>query len=76
MKVVRHEGPGIYNEVPIDTQIRQPVQEIFPVLIGTEYFGLLDAPSHDMMQRSRRIQSWLSRHIGTLDPFALFVKLF
>jgi hypothetical protein len=76
MKVVGHEGPSVYNEVPIDAQIRQSVQEIFPVLIRAEYSCPLDAPAHDMMQRFRSIQPWLSRHTATLHASALSVKLF
>ena len=76
MKVVGQEGPGIYNESPIDAQIRQPVQEIFPVLIRAVYLCPFDAPAHDMMQRPRSIQPWLSRHTATLHPSALSVKLF
>jgi hypothetical protein len=46
MKVVGHESPGIYNEVPINAQIRQPVEEIFPVLIRAEYPCPFDAPAN------------------------------
>jgi hypothetical protein len=76
MKVVRHKRPGIHNEVPVHAQIRQPVQEIFPVSISAEYFCPFDASSHDMVQSSGSIESWLPGHIEILHPFASTVKLF
>jgi hypothetical protein len=77
MKVVRKEGPRIDMEIPIQAEIRQSVQKIFPVLIRAENGCPLDAPSHDVMQSPGCIESWLSRHIGTLHPFAPSVnKLF
>jgi hypothetical protein len=76
VKVVGHEAPGVDDEVSILAQFCHAVQKIFPVLIGPENVCPFDAPAHDVMQSSRRIQSWLSRHTDTLLPFTAIVKLF
>jgi hypothetical protein len=74
MKVVGKKRPRIDTEIPLQAEISQPVQKIFTVLVCAEDGCPFDAPPHDMMQSPGRIESWLSRHIGTLHPFVPFVK--
>jgi len=76
MEMVGKETPSIDNDVSFYALVSQSVQKIVPVLIGTEYVCPLDAPPHDMMQRSGSVQPRLSRHSERLDPSLLFVKLF
>jgi hypothetical protein len=49
MKVVGKESPGIDNEIPIQAQISQSIQKIFPVLIRAKYIGPFNAPAHNVV---------------------------
>jgi hypothetical protein len=42
------------TEVPINAQIRQPVQEIIAVLIHVQYPCPFDALAHDMIQNQNQ----------------------
>jgi hypothetical protein len=75
MKVVGKEAPRIDMEIPIQAEIRQPVQKIFPVLVRPEYGRPFNAPPHDVMQSPGSVQSWLSRHIRKIRSFPLVCQV-
>jgi len=43
-------------------ELGQPIQEIAPIDIGSEDLGFFNAPAHNMVESTRRIESWLSGH--------------
>jgi hypothetical protein len=68
MEVVGHKCPGINNQFFLTADSSQPGEKILAVPLGSEYFGSLNAPPHDVMESTRRIHSWLSRHIFGYNP--------
>jgi hypothetical protein len=48
--------------MPCENQFRNPIQEIFPIVIGSENLPALNSPDNHMVQRTRRIYSRFSRH--------------
>jgi hypothetical protein len=76
MEVVRHEGPGIHDQIPAPAQGRKPAHEVLPVSVVLEDFGSLVSSPHDVVQGTRGIQPWLSGHAGSPRPFPRISKCF
>ena len=62
MNVVAHKRPCVNRALPFRYRVAQTLYEQGPILIVVKYIGFVDAPHHDVVQRSGDVESGLSRH--------------
>jgi hypothetical protein len=62
MKVVRHEGLGVQDQITLPAQGGESLDKVVPVGIILEDLRALDAPANDVVQGPGGIQPRLSRH--------------
>lgn len=48
-QVIKHQRPGVNNQITFSAQVTQPVEEILPIGSGSEYVYPFDPPAHYMM---------------------------
>ncbi len=74
--MIGHQSPGQDNDIAISVQSAEPGEEIFPIRVLRENLYFFNSPPHDVMESSRGIESWLSRHKPTRTSFNRIAKLF
>jgi len=73
--VIIEHGPSKAIDTRLRNQNRQPVDKIFTIAIGSEYFPPFDSPDDYMVQRPWRIYSCFSWHGCRLSHGIGYVKL-
>jgi hypothetical protein len=63
MKVVGDQGPGIASSRRFNQDSTQPGDKIIPVGVIIEYFPAFDATADYVVERSRAINTSLTRHV-------------
>jgi len=76
MGVVGQIRPCVALGLGFGQENRQPFDEVFAILIITEYLTAFNPADHYMMQKAGRIQSCCSRHADKVPAKELYVKLF
>lgn len=60
--MVGDQEPGMAGGLCLLEDLAQSLQEMLLVGIGFEHLPPFDAPAHDVMEQSRRVDSGFARH--------------
>jgi hypothetical protein len=68
MKVIRQKSPRVDHQGPALGELGEAADKIIPVSIIPEDALTIESSRHDVVEGSRGIQAWSSRHDGPKIP--------